>query len=62
MMLRYLAKFKEKVDDLRLSPIELFETAYVSVFGKIGNITPDYCIYIQEAILPKYVCKWLDSI
>jgi len=62
MTQRYLVMFKRKMEELRTTPIELFEIAYIAVFNKQGNIIPDYCVYIQDAILPKYVHTWLDQV
>ena len=60
-MLLYL---HAKVDQLRLSIYEFFETAYMWRFQKVGHVVPDYIHYVEHAHhpnydLPKYVKAYL---
>lgn len=57
-----LLYFVQKIEELRLSAIEFFETAYVWQFKKQGHVTPDYCEYLQHGILPKYVIAYLQHL
>lgn len=51
--------FHETLVRLRVSAHEFFETAYVWRFDKQGYVTPDYCVYITDGVLPKYVVGYL---
>lgn len=56
--------FRAKLVELRISALEFFETAYVWQFDKQGHVSPDYCEYLLNGVLPKYVinyCKHLQK-
>ena len=47
------------LDRLRISAHEFFETAYMWRFNKQGRVTPDFCIYLTDGVLPKYVVEYV---
>ena len=56
-----------KRGELRLTDLEMFETAYVAAFGYQGYVVPDYVEFINHQHLPqydfpKYMKRWLASL
>ena len=57
-----MSLFQRKVEELGLTPIEFFETAYMWRFGYQGHVVPDYCNFLQGVPLPKYVEAYLTHL
>lgn len=55
-------RFHEVCSRLRLTQLEVFETAYMYAFKKQGHVLPDYLNFIQGVELPKYVNKFIDHV
>lgn len=52
--------FKQKLDELRLSDHEFFETAYMAIFGKLHDCTSDTCQFRLHGIIPRYAIAYLQ--
>lgn len=56
-----------KRGELRLTDLEMFETAYVAVFEKQGYVVPDYVHFLEHQHhpnyqFPPYLRRWLASL
>jgi hypothetical protein len=54
--------FRAKLEELRLSALEFFETAYVWKFDKQPVVQEDFCQYLLHGVLPKYVVEYLKHL
>jgi hypothetical protein len=54
----YLSLF-EQIKQLSISEFELFERAYEHAHGTVGYVIPEYCTFVQLAVLPQYVIDYL---
>lgn len=56
-----------KRGELRLTDLEMFETAYVAIFEKQGYVVPDYVHFVEfqhhpNYQFPPYMRRWLASL
>ena len=63
MFLFYAIKRKE----LRLTDLEMFETAYMAIFEYAGNVVPDYVHFLEfhhhpQYQFPPYLRRWLGQL
>ena len=49
----------EQIKQLPITEFELFERAYEHAHGTIGYVVPEYCAFVQLAIMPQYVIDYL---
>lgn len=60
MTQRYYELLRRKVLELNISHLKFFEISYQWRFDKVGDLSTDYCEFLQHAVVPMYAQAYLD--
>lgn len=62
MTQRYYALLRRKVEELHITYLQFFETAHLWRFQRQSAVATDYCEFLQNAVVAKYVQEFLDHL